>query len=139
MGAAVCAGSLIGCDAPESGSLENAKNRKAEALDYSKLDYQKIDYNKIDYQKIDYSRLDPAKLDPAVVGKLSEAELSKLASKNIGLVPSENVSNEVTRRLNNRRVAAEKAGDKELLVNIDRVLEAIKLSTTMIGEEKLCW
>lgn len=141
MGAAVCAGSLFGCDAPESGSLENAKNRKGKVapLDYNKLDYQKIDYQKIDYKKIDYSKLDPGKLDPEMFANMSEKRLSTVATKNIGLVPSDNVSDEVTRRLNNRRLEAEKAGDKELLANVDRVLEAIKLSRTLTGEELMCW
>jgi hypothetical protein len=143
LGLAVGAGSLAtGCEKPESGSLENVKQRKAAPLDYSKLDYAKIDYKKIDYSKLDYNKLDPKLINPEMLAKLPEDKRAAIATKNVGLVPSENVSKEIARRLENRLAAAKEAGDEELVAKIQEVSKAIELSMSkeFIGPDMpLCW
>ena len=131
---AVFAGSF-GCDAPETGSLENAKNPKARPLDYGKLDYAKLDYSKLDYAKIDYKRLDPSKLDTGMLEKLGDKRLSALATEHIDLVSATNVNKELEKRLMGCRANAEKTGDKELIASLDRVLEAVKLNSSLINED----
>lgn len=123
---------LTGCDAPESGSLENAKSKQVP------VEAGKIDYAKLDYAKIDYAKIDLAKVDFA---KLSDDQKAKIATKNIGLVPSMTVANEIKRRLGNCKADAVAAKDEALVTEIDAIIASItaadKLAT--IGEGELCW
>lgn len=121
---------LTGCDAPESGSLENAKSKQA-PVEAAKIDYAKLDYTKIDYTKIDVAKVD--------FGKLNDEQKAKIASKNIGLVPSMDVANEIKRRLGNCKTKAIAAKDDALVAEIDSIITSITAADKLAIIGDLCW
>lgn len=143
MGLAFGATSMAGCDKPETGSLENAKNRKdapAAELDYKKLDYKKLDYAKLDYAKIDYSKLDASRLDGSKLklDTLDPKTLTALVDTNLKLASSPTLADEVLRRLGEQRVIAVEAKNEKLIADIDSIIKAVELNKGMIGET-MCW
>jgi hypothetical protein len=143
LGLAFGATSLAGCDKPEAGSLENAKNRKdapVAPLDYSKLDYAKLDYAKLDYAKLDYSKIDTSRLDGSKLklDKLDPKGLALIAESNVKLVSSPALADEVLRRLADSRVVAVEAKNERLIADIDSIIKAVELNKGMLGET-MCW
>ena len=130
LGLAVGAGGLAtGCDAPETGSLENVKKGgalKPAPVDYKKLDYNKIDYNKIDYSKIDYNKLDPEKVT------LNADRLAKVAEANVKLVSSKTLADESMRRLVENKAFIK---DPKVVAQIDSIIESMKSLNSIIGED----
>jgi hypothetical protein len=121
---------LTGCDAPESGSLENAKSKQA-PVEAARIDYAKLDYTKIDYTKIDHSKID--------LTKFSDEQKAKVATANISLVAPMDVAGDLKRRLGNRQKVAIAAKDDVLVAEIDAILKSISLADKLAEVGNLCW
>ena len=124
------AGLAMGCDAPESGSLENARRPAGPAaIDYNKLDYSKIDVAKIDAAKIDATQLNLATVDVSKL-RLDERQLTTLAETNIKLVSSKTLNSETIRRLETVKV-----DDPKLAEMVKQMLDLSKAAQEFIGQD----
>jgi hypothetical protein len=128
-------GFATGCDAPETGSLENAK--RGAAVKPAPVDYTKLDYSKIDYSKLDYTKLDPKKIDPSTVNldTLSKERLTAIVEKNVTLVSSQALADESMRRLTETKAFVK---DEKVVAQIDSIIKAMEPLKSIIGEN-LCW